>query len=126
MDIKRTELKFPKIAKVYIDFDSEQFKGLRDWVDERIKRLEEKAILKPNYNPAECGLNLVPKEGTFEWALFMMKKGKKIAREGSQDIYYFTDFGSLMHIHEEEGEDKIEGMEISQDDLLAIDWRIVK
>jgi hypothetical protein len=32
----------------------------------RIEMLEEKAILKPDYEPAEVGFNLVPREGTFE------------------------------------------------------------
>lgn len=109
----------------------------------RIENLEEKSILKPDYDPDDVKFTdetyhrrngvydeLKPvhhfaKEGTFEWALIQMKEGKKISREGSDDIYYLTQFGSLMHIHEERGESMLDSMEINQDDLLAIDWKIV-
>ncbi len=92
----------------------------------RIKELENKAILKPDYNPEEVAFNQVPKEGSFEWAIMQMKKGKRIRREGFSDFtYYMTQLGSLMQIHDDDGElieDMIAEPDFDMDDILATDW----
>ena len=93
----------------------------------RLEDLESKAILKPDYNPAEVGLNLVPSEGSFEWAIMHMKKGKKMYRDGEDHYYYFTQFGSLIEVDASFGsidEDKLDEWEIDCADLTAMDWKI--
>ncbi len=80
--------------------------------DLRISALQDKAILKPDYNPEEVGLNISPiaKEGTFEWAIIHMKKGKRARREGDEFTYYFTQLGTLMQIH-------VDGDDVYEDKL---------
>jgi len=52
-----------------------------DSLGESIQQLEDKAILKPDYEPEDVALRCIAEKGTFEWALIQMKKGKKVKRK---------------------------------------------
>ncbi len=81
-------------------------------LDERMEKLEMRAILKPEYHPDDVSLNPIAKKGTFEWAIIQMKMGKRITRRHSTWNSY--------------GFDKTdEGLCIDMVDYLAEDWEVV-
>lgn len=98
-------------------------------IHNRIEDIENKAITKPDCNPSEVGLNLVPSIGSFEWAWMQMKRGKTVARYSLKEfIYYLTDFESLMKIEITESqmhEKKLDHPDFDLEDLKATDWMIV-
>lgn len=93
----------------------------------RIEDIENKAMFKPDYNPSEVAFNQLPKEGSFEWAIMQMKKGKQMHRDGEDYYYYFTQLGSFIQVDASYGtvdEDKLTQWEIDTDDLVATDWKV--
>jgi uncharacterized protein (UPF0305 family) len=101
-------------------------------ISKRLDRLEEKAILKPDYDPNDVAFPHgyeIAKEGTFEWALIQMKNAKKVRRRNWKGVtwsiendkiiqkkYYIS--GEFMHLSYLE--------EIDVFESLKNDWQVIE
>lgn len=121
-------------------------------VENELKKLGKKAILKPDYDPDDVKFNKdtyiwtdhentgklfkeylelckkpIAKEGTFEWALIQMKKGKKISRVSwpNKDFIYFLDDSLKIRLGPSKLREVFPLEKLENSDILAIDWEIV-
>jgi len=112
----------------------------------RLERLEEKAILKPDYDPDDVAFksnqiktssdwnliykpkirNEIAEEGTFEWALIQMKNGKKIKRGhwGVSSLYMENNKIFICdHIFQSFKELT---SDICMENIIADDWKVLE
>lgn len=96
---------------------------LNKCIDQDLKNLQKRAILKPDYEPAEVGLNLVPCNGTFEWACMQLRKGRVVKRDSQP---YAICLGVLCNKFVAHLANECFDWNFSTSDILATDWDVVK
>ena len=68
----------------------DEIEHVLDCYSEKVDILEDKTILKPDYEPEDVALRCIAEKGTFEWALIQVKRGHKVKKKGK-----FTTFKKL-------------------------------